>query len=151
MAMQDVRLYALDKTSQTCPRHSIGRVRITMDGQAINTKLHARRNLGQRSAGSFTAGEAVGDQADMMAALGLTVGEIKNMSDDSTNRSAYGVKDTERLIGSLRHSQDWHSSRQARSQGPRIADPTDEDRGRRTLHWKDLTKSFDSDEAGFQS
>ena len=113
--MQDVRLYALDQTSEACPHDGIARVRIAMDGQAINAKLHARRNLGQRGAGSFTAGQAVGDQADVMAALGLTIGEIKNMSDDSANGSAYGVKDAERLIGSRRHSQGWHSPRWARS------------------------------------
>ncbi len=69
-----------------------------MDGQAINAKLHARRNLGQRRTGAFPAGETVGDQADLVAALCLAIGEIENVSDDSANRRAHGVQDTERLV-----------------------------------------------------
>ena len=69
-----------------------------MDGEPVNAKLHARGNLGQCGVRTLAAGQAIGDQTDLMAALRLTVGEIENVPDDSADRGAHGMQDTERLV-----------------------------------------------------
>jgi hypothetical protein len=69
-----------------------------MDGQAIDAEFHARCNLGQRGAGALATSQVICDQADMMAALCLTIGEIENVPNDSANRGSHGVQDTERLV-----------------------------------------------------
>lgn len=44
------------------------------------------------------AGEAGGDQADMVATVGLSVGEVEDVADDSADRGTHRVQDTKRLI-----------------------------------------------------
>ena len=64
-----------------------------MDRQSSNAELEARRDLCQRGVSALTSGQAVGDDADMVAALGLSIGEIQNVTNDPTDRRAYGVQD----------------------------------------------------------
>ena len=52
----------------------------------------------QRGFRPFAAGKAVGDDADMMAAVGLAVGEVEDVTEDSADRRANRVQDTKRLI-----------------------------------------------------
>jgi hypothetical protein len=60
-----------------------------VNGDTSNAKLETRRNLGQRRFGALAAGEAVGDYPDMVAAIGLSIGEIQDVAHDSTDRSAH--------------------------------------------------------------
>src|SRR3982074_879927 len=81
--------------SQPCQH--VGRTRLAVDRDAMNAELEARRDFRQRLIGAFAAGEAVGDDADVMAAVGLAVGEIQDMTDDAADGSARRVQDTEWL------------------------------------------------------
>ena len=60
----------------------------------MNAELEARRDFRQRLLGAFAAGEAVGDDADMVAAVGLAVGEIEDMAEDAADGRARRVQDT---------------------------------------------------------
>ena len=64
----------------------------------MNAELQARRDLPERRFGAFAAGQTVGDDADMMAAIGLSVGEVEDVADDAADRCAHRVQDTKRLI-----------------------------------------------------
>ncbi len=69
----------------------------------MNAKLEARRDFGQRSLGAFSARQAIGENADVMAAISLSVGEVEDMAEDSADGGAYRMKDTKRLIRFGRH------------------------------------------------
>ena len=75
----------------------------------MNAELQSRRDLRQCGLGAFTAGEAVGDDADVVAAVGLSVGEIEDMAEDSADRRANRVQDTKRLIWNAGHDQNQRS------------------------------------------
>jgi hypothetical protein len=64
----------------------------------MNAKLETGCDFRQRSIGPLAAGQAVGDNADMVAAVGLTVGEVQDVAEDSADRRAHGVQDTKRLV-----------------------------------------------------
>ena len=68
--------------------------------------------------GAFAAGEAVGDDADMMAAIGLTVGEIQDVPENAADRRARRVQDTKRLTFNHRHDQNQRSPTSTVSPGP---------------------------------
>jgi hypothetical protein len=63
-----------------------------------NAKLKAGRDLGQRCRGAFSTRQAVGDNSDMVAPFGLSIGKIQDVAEDSANRRAHRVQDTKRLI-----------------------------------------------------
>ena len=115
VAMQDVRLQFADHAPETRPHQEVGRERLAANGDAVNAKLEARGDFGERLLGAFAAGEAVGDDADVMAAFGLAVGQIEDMAKDPANRGARGVQDTKRLAFDNRHDQSQHSMRPARA------------------------------------
>jgi hypothetical protein len=69
-----------------------------VDGETMHAKFEAGRNLSQRRVGPFAAGEAVGDNADLVAAVDLSVGQIQDMAEDSADRRARRMQDTKRLI-----------------------------------------------------
>ena len=75
----------------------------------MNAELEARGDFRQRLLGAFAAGEAVGDDADVMAAVGLAVGEIEDMTEDAADRRARRVQDTKRLAFDHRHDQNQRS------------------------------------------
>ena len=70
-----------------------------MNRDAVNAELQARRDLGERLACAFAAGQAVGDDADFMAAVGLSVGEIEDVTKDAADRRARRVQDTKGTVG----------------------------------------------------
>jgi hypothetical protein len=74
----------------------------------MNAEPEARRDLLQRRLGAFAAGKAVGDDADVMAAIGLCIGEIQDMAEDSADWCAHRVQDPKRLIWSNGHVQNRH-------------------------------------------
>ena len=71
----------------------------------MNAELETRGDFRQRLLGAFAAGEAVGDDADMVAAVGLAVGEIEDMAENAADRRARGVQDAKRLTVNERHDQ----------------------------------------------
>src|SRR5450432_1554251 len=98
MSMQHVRLQPPDQAHEMRPYQNVGGQRFTADGEAMNAELEAGRDLGKCGLGAFAAGEAVGDNADLVAAVGLSVGEIEDMTEDTADRRAHCVQDTKRLI-----------------------------------------------------
>src|ERR1700710_1122316 len=76
MTVQYVRLQPPDQAHEMRPYQNVRGKGLAADGETMKAELEARRDLGQRRLGAFAAGQAVGDDADMMAAVGLAVGEI---------------------------------------------------------------------------
>jgi hypothetical protein len=68
-----------------------------VNGDTPNAELEARCNLRQRRLGACAAGQAVGDDADMMAAIGLSIGKVQDVAKDAANRCAHRVQNTKRL------------------------------------------------------
>jgi hypothetical protein len=73
-------------------------MRIAVNGKTPNAQLKARRNFRQRRLRTLAAGQAVSDNPDMVAAIGLSIGKIQNVANDSANRRAHRVQDTKRLF-----------------------------------------------------
>ena len=71
----------------------------------------------QRLIGAFAAGEAVGNDADLMAAVGLAVGEIQDVPEDAADGRARRVQDAERLTFGVRHHQNQRSPTRTVSPG----------------------------------
>jgi hypothetical protein len=103
MAMQDIWLKTLRETLEFGPGHEIERGGFPPDSKTMDTKLHARRDLGQRLLGALASGQIVGDDPDLMAALGLAIGEVEDVTKNAANGCAHRVQDTKRLT--LDH---WH-------------------------------------------
>ena len=99
------------------PYQNIGGVGFTVDGNTSNAELEARRNLRQRRLGTFAAGQAVGDDADMVAAIGLSIGNVQDVTENSADRRAHRMQDTKRLIYSLWHAQNQRSPTRTVSPG----------------------------------
>ena len=53
----------------------------------MNAELEAGGDFRQRLLGALAAGEAVGNDADVMAAVGLAVGEIEDMAKNAADRA----------------------------------------------------------------
>ena len=49
----------------------------------MDAKLEAWRDFLKRRLGAFATGKAVGDDADVVAAIGLAVGEVQYVTEDS--------------------------------------------------------------------
>ena len=80
------------------PHQNVGGKGFAANGEAMNAELEAGRDFRQRRLGAFAAGQAVGDDADMVAAVGLAVGEVQDVTEDAADRRAHRVQDTKRLI-----------------------------------------------------
>jgi hypothetical protein len=74
----------------------------------MDTKLEAWRDFFKRRLGAFATGRAV-DDADVVAAIGLALGEVQDVTENSTDRRPHRVQDTKRLIGNRGHGQNQHS------------------------------------------
>ena len=119
VAVQDVRLQLPDQPLESRPHQKIRGQGFAANGQAMNAELETRRDFRQRLLGAFAAGEAVGDDADMVAAIGLAVGEIEDMAEDAADGRARRVQDTKRLAIDDRHDQNQRSSTSTVSPGLR--------------------------------
>ncbi|BEV44126.1 hypothetical protein CRBSH125_03090 [Afipia carboxidovorans] len=73
-------------------------MRLAADGDAVDAELHLRRDLAQCDVGTLTTGQAVGENADLVPALGLAIGKVKNMADDAANGGADGMQNAEGAI-----------------------------------------------------
>ncbi len=71
--------------------------------EAMNAELQSGLDLLQSGLGALSAGKAIGQNADRMAALGLSHGEIEDMAKDAAHRSADSMKNAERRIRHFRH------------------------------------------------
>lgn len=65
----------------------------------MHAELEPRRELDKCLLGALAAGETVGENADMMAAVNLPVGEVEDVAEDAADGRAYGVEDAERPVG----------------------------------------------------
>ena len=92
-------------------------MRFAVNGEALNAELEAGGDFLQRRLGAFAAGQAVGDNADMVAALGLSVGEVQDVTEDSADRRAHRVQDTKRLVRVSGHDQNQRSPTRTVSPG----------------------------------
>ncbi len=95
--MQDVRLQSPDQAREARPYQYIGGKRLAAHGDTMHAKREARGDLRQRGLGAFAAGQAIGDKADVVATVYLSVGEVEDVTKDSADRRAHGVQDTKRL------------------------------------------------------
>ena len=57
-------------------------MRFAVNGEALNAELEAGGDFLQCRLGAFAAGQAVGDNADMVAALGLPIGKVQDVADE---------------------------------------------------------------------
>ena len=117
VAMQHVRLQFSDQAHEMRPYHSVDRHRLAPDRKAVDAEFQARRDRRQRRFGAFAAGHAVGDDSDVVAAVGLAVGDVEDMAKDTADRRAYRVQDTKRLIWSAGHDQNQRSPTRTVSPG----------------------------------
>src|ERR1700733_14917471 len=115
--MQHVRLQPRDQIFEMRPYPEIGGVWFAVDGKTPNAKLEAGRNLRQRRVGAFAPGQAVGDDADMVTAIGLSIGYVQDVTENSADRRAHRGQDTKRLICILRHDQNQRSPTRTVSPG----------------------------------
>ena len=73
----------------------------------MHAERHARRDRRKRRRGAIAAGQAVGDDADVMTLVGLAIGEVKDVADDPADRRAHGVENAQGMVfcGHLRFGQ----------------------------------------------
>src|SRR5262249_14447488 len=94
MTMQNVRLEAARQPPELSPGHDVERGGFASDPKAMHAKLHALCDLGQRLIGALASGQAVGDDPDLMPAVGLAVGEIEDVTKNAANGRTHRVQDT---------------------------------------------------------
>ena len=82
---------------------NVARQRLAANRRAVNAELEPGGDFRQRLLGAIAAGQAVGDDADMVAAFGLAVGEIEDVAKDAADRRARCVQDPKRLTFNKRH------------------------------------------------
>ncbi len=99
VAVQHVGSELPDHAHQIDPDHEVGSPGFAADRNASNAEFEARGDFRQRRLGALAAGEAVRDDADMVAALDLAVGEIQDMAENAADRGAHCVQDAKRLVG----------------------------------------------------
>jgi hypothetical protein len=80
-----------------------------VNGDAMNAELETGREFGQCLVGAPAASEAVGDNPDMVTAIGLSMSEIENVTENPADGRAYRMQDTERLIWLRWHGQSRRS------------------------------------------
>ena len=78
-------------------------MRLAVDCNAVHAERESRRDLGECRVGAGTARQAVGDDADLVSEVDLSVGEIEDMSDDASDRRTHGMEDSQRLRRCARH------------------------------------------------
>jgi hypothetical protein len=76
------------------------------------------RDLLQRGRGALAAGQAVGEDADMMAAVRLPIGKVEDMAKNPADRCAYRMQDSKRSLGGGGHDQIQPSPRRATLPAP---------------------------------
>ena len=90
--------------------HDIDRMGFPVDCKAINAEFEFRADLPEGCVRTFTASQAVSENTDLMAALGLSCSEIEDVTKYSAHRRANGMQNAERRIGRLGHRQNQRSA-----------------------------------------
>jgi hypothetical protein len=116
--MQDVRLQPPDQLHETRPHPNVAGKRLAANGKTMNAKRETGCDLRQCGLGALAAGQAVGDQADVVATVNLPVGKVQDVTEDSADRRAHRVQDTKRLIWNGGHDQNQRSPTRTVSPGP---------------------------------
>ena len=88
-----------------------------VDGKTPNAELEARCNPRQCRLGAFATGQAVSDNADMVATIGLSIGDVQDVTENSADRRAHRVQDPKRLIWFFGHDQNQRSPTRTVSPG----------------------------------
>jgi hypothetical protein len=78
-------------------------MRLAADGDAVHPEREARFHLGERRLRAFAAGEAVGQDADLMPAFDLSLRKIEDVTKDAADRRAHGVQDSQWIGGNRGH------------------------------------------------
>ena len=73
-------------------------MRFAVNCKTANPELETGGDLGQRCLRTRATGETVSDNADVVAAIGLSIGEIEDVAEDSADRRAHRVQNTKRLV-----------------------------------------------------
>jgi hypothetical protein len=84
--MQDVRLQPPGQAHETQPHQNVHGKWLAADAETMDTKLEAWRDFFKRRLGAFATGRAVGDDAGVVAAIGLALGEVQDVTENSTDR-----------------------------------------------------------------
>ena len=99
-------------------------MRLAANGDAMHAERKARLHLGKRRVGALAAGQAVGENADLMAAFDLSLREIEDMAEDAADRRAHGVQNSQRIGRNGSHlSKDFQDRFCRGSDGARTARP----------------------------
>ena len=99
VAVHDVGLELRDQAPNPQPHQDVVERGFAADRQAMHPELQPWRELGKRLVRAFAAGEAVGENPDMMAAIDLAIGDVEDVAEDAADRCAHGVQDAKRLVG----------------------------------------------------
>lgn len=91
-------------------RHGIDGMRLAADGEAVDPEFELRADFLECGIGALATGEAVGENSDVMSALGLSNRKIEDVTEDTTDRRADRVQDAKGRTGSLRHRQNHRSA-----------------------------------------
>ncbi len=114
VAVQDGGIERANQMGEFGNGEHIRRVRRPSHRHPVHAQRHFRRDGFQRRGGAVAAGQAVGDDADLMAAVGLSRRQIEDVADDAADRRADGVENAKRLVlwrvrcrrhGRIRHHQ----------------------------------------------
>jgi len=84
VSMENVRLQSPGQVHEAQPYQNVRGRWSAADGEAMDAKLETWRDLLERRLGAFATGQAVGDDADVVAATGLAVGEVQDVTEDSS-------------------------------------------------------------------
>ena len=113
-----------DQACEPGPDQNIGGAWFAPDGDTMRAQFEPWRDLLQGGFGTLTARQAVGEDADMMAAIRLSIGKVENMTENSADRCAHRVQNPKRLLGGGGHDQDQPLPRRALSPTATIAGAT---------------------------
>ena len=67
-----------------------------LNGDPMDAERKARGDLLECRIGAFAAGQAIGNDSDLMAAVGLTVGEVDDVAENAAHWRTHRVQDFER-------------------------------------------------------
>src|SRR4051812_48547726 len=84
----------------------------------MNAEFEAWCYFAKRRFGALAASHAVGDNADQMATVGLSIGKVQDVAKYSADRRAHGMENTKRPIGWGGHDQNQRSPTSTVSPGP---------------------------------
>src|ERR1700753_3723312 len=104
MPVHDIGLHLRDQILQACPDQGVGEMRLTVNRDPVDAKFQPRRDLRETGSRASLAGQAVGDDADVVARVDLAVGEVEDVTNDSANRCTHRVDYSKRSVADIRYA-----------------------------------------------